>query len=87
MQLRFTCNGSGMETAKSSEALPPIRRLRDELGLTQKELGERIGVTRDRIAQLEGGKGHLSTRKIRYVLVTFAPALERLKMDAVDFLA
>ena len=33
-----------------------VRRLREELGLTQKELGERVGVSRQAINAIETGK-------------------------------
>jgi putative transcriptional regulator len=33
-----------------------VRRLREELGLTQKELGERLGVSRQAINAIETGK-------------------------------
>jgi putative transcriptional regulator len=33
-----------------------VRKLREELGLTQKELGERLGVSRQAINAIETGK-------------------------------
>ncbi len=33
-----------------------VRKLREELGLTQKELGERVGVSRQAINAIETGK-------------------------------
>lgn len=33
-----------------------VRRLREELGLTQKQLGERLGVSRQAINAIETGK-------------------------------
>ena len=33
-----------------------VRELRDELGLTQKELGERVNVSRQAISAIETGK-------------------------------
>lgn len=42
--------------AKSNSSVKKVREFRESLGLTQKELGERVGVSRQAINAIETGK-------------------------------
>ena len=44
-----------------------LRELRNKLGLSQKEFGERIGITQSHVASLESGRRDLSDRNIQFI--------------------
>lgn len=54
-----------------------IRALRERRGVTQRELGLRLGLSRSRITRLESGDGHMSL----LLLVRIAHALDGSLLD------
>lgn len=55
-----------------------VRRLREECGLTQKELGERAGVSRQAINAVETGKFDPSIRLAHDLARLFSVSIEEL---------
>lgn len=48
-----------------------IKKLRKELGLSQKSFGERIGLTRDNIANIEGNRAEIKDVVIKAICKEF----------------
>lgn len=55
-----------------------VRRFREKSGLTQKELGEKVGVSRQAINAIENGKFDPSIRLAYYLAKFFDVAIEQL---------
>lgn len=59
------CNGSGTITAKSAGTGSVMAAQRKRIGITQKELADRSGLTRDIIASIEKGRVNAKLAHIR----------------------
>jgi transcriptional regulator with XRE-family HTH domain len=68
-------------TGMSTTLGPRFRELRERLGMTQQQVGERAGYGRDAINKVEGGKSQVSSARMRDGLAD-ALSLSRADLDA-----
>lgn len=63
-----------------------IQALREHLYLNQREFGDAIGVSKQRVSQLERGDGTLGVQMIRFLFKKYRQPLADLELSAMDFM-
>lgn len=74
-----TCNGSGEVDARTVSLGVVVAARRNELGLKQQQLAEKIGISRTALANIETGRQSITIDRVR-------PLALALRMTVEDFL-